>query len=106
MARIRPGAQRLFERVLRPRHFRAEAAARLEREDQLLAAGVQIARGAVDGRQRDALQRAVDAVALRERILGRVAGRDVLAGPEVARAGAELGRDQHDDEHDDRGGDA
>ena len=95
-------AQRLFERVLRPRHFRAEVAVAIEREDQVLAARVQVARGAVDGRQRDALQRAVDAAALRERIGRRVTGRDVVAGSEVLRAGAELGRDQHAHEHDDR----
>jgi len=95
-----PGAQRLRERRTRPLHLGPERAARVERENQVLASGAELARGAVDRREGDPLQRAVDPVSLREGIRRRMTRIDVVATPEAIGSRVELGRDEH---HDERG---
>ena len=68
---------------------------------KIFPSGAELAGRAVDRRERDSLQRSVDSVALRERVGRCVAWIDVVALREVAGAGGEFGRDEHDHERDD-----
>ena len=89
-----PGAQRVLEHGPGPGHVRAEVAPGIERQEQFLPTGMELARGAVDRRQGYALQCAVESLALRERIGRRVTRIDEVAVGEVARPGPELAGDR------------
>ena len=93
---LQPGAKGALERLLVPVHVAAELG--VEREHELLAGRAQLARGAVEPVEGDALERGLESVAREGLALGARVGCDRLAV--VERAPAELDRDE------DHGGDA